>query len=128
MRKPINPKKGNELFKNIKAKKLTEGQEANLIRGINQSRSEFARLIDLIDDVKVQDNVRGIMKDRIDGLVGNTYKIFEDKSILGYRAYQPTDEAYSNAVNLFRRYIAKIIKAFPLDGTVINIIKKQRCM
>jgi hypothetical protein len=107
MRKPIDPKKGNELFKNIKAKKLTEGQEANLIRGINQSRSEFARLIDLIDDVKVQDNVRGIMKDRIEGLVGNTYKIFEDKSILGYRAYQPTDEAYSNAINLFRRYIAK---------------------
>jgi len=113
LRKPIDPKKGNELFKNIKAKKLTEGQEANLIRGINQSRSEFARLIDLIDDVKVQDNVRGIMKDRIDGLVGNTYKIFEDKSILGYRAYQPTDEAYSNAVNLFRRYIAKNNKGVP---------------
>jgi len=113
MRKPIDPKKGNELFKNIKAKKLTEGQEANLIRGINQSRSEFARLIDLIDDVKVQDDLRGIMKDRIEGLVGNTYKIFEDKSILGYRAYQPTDEAYSNTINLFRRYIAKNNKGVP---------------
>ena len=107
MRKPISPKKGNELFKNIKAKKLSEGQEANLIRGINQSRSEFARLIDLIDDVKVQDKVRGLMKERIDDYVGNTYKIFEDKSILGYRAYEPTDEAYSNTINLFRRYIAK---------------------
>tara|TARA_R100000700_G_scaffold3222_1_gene6168 strand:- start:84 stop:3977 length:3894 start_codon:yes stop_codon:yes gene_type:complete len=113
MRKPIDPKRGTELFKNIKAKKLTEGQEANLIRGINQSRSEFARLIDLIDDVKVQDDLRGIMKDRIQGLVGNTYKIFEDKSLLGYRAYQPTDEAYSNAINLFRRYIAKNNKGVP---------------
>ena len=113
MRKPIDPKRGNELFKNIKAKKLTEGQEANLIRGINQSRSEFARLIDLVDDVKVQDDLRGIMKDRIQGLVGNTYKIFEDKSLLGYRAYQPTDEAYSNAINLFRRYIAKNNKGVP---------------
>ena len=113
MRKPISPKKGNELFKNIKAKKLSEGQEANLIRGINQSRSEFARLIDLIDDVNVQDKVRGIMKDRVEGLVGNTYKIFEDKSILGYRAYQPTDEAYSNAINLFRRYIANNNKGVP---------------
>jgi len=107
LRKPIDPKKGKELFKNINAKKLSESQQANLVRGINQSRSEFARLIDLIDDVKVQKNLRGIMKDRIEGLVGNTYKIFEDKSILGYRAYQPTDEAYSNAINLFRRYIAK---------------------
>jgi hypothetical protein len=113
MRKPIDPKRGTELFKNIKAKKLTEGQEANLIRGINQSRSEFARLIDLIDDVKVQDDLREIMKDRIQGLVGNTYKIFEDKSLLGYRAYQPTDEAYSNAINLFRRYIAKNNKGVP---------------
>lgn len=53
------------------------------------------------------------MKDRIQGLVGNTYKIFEDKSLLGYRAYQPTDEAYSNAINLFRRYIAKNNKGVP---------------
>ena len=113
MRKPIDPKKGNELFKNIKAKKLTEGQEANLIRGINQSRSEFARLLDLIDDVKVQDDMRGLMKERIESYVGNTYKIFEDKSILGYRAYQPTDEAYSNAINIFRRYIAKNNKDVP---------------
>ena len=113
MRKPIDPKKGNELFKNIKAKKLTEGQESNLVRSINQSRSEFARLLDLIDDVKVQDDMRSLMKDRIESYVGNTYKIFEDKSILGYRAYQPTDEAYSNAINVFRRYIAKNNKGVP---------------
>ena len=49
------------------------------------------------------------MKDRIEGWLGGTYRIFQNQKVyLNYfRNLNHTDEAYANAVNLFRRYLSK---------------------
>ena len=63
------------------------------------------------------------MKDRIEGwLGGNTYRIFQKPNLFKlFQKFKPTDEAYANAINLFRRYLAKTDKnrttAFDPDST-----------
>ena len=52
------------------------------------------------------------MKDRIEGWLGGTYRIFQKPKGLFklFQKFKPTDEAYANAINLFRRYLAKTDK------------------
>ena len=52
------------------------------------------------------------MKERIEGWLGGTYRIFQKpKGIFKlFQTFKPTDEAYANAINLFRRYLAKTDK------------------
>ena len=49
------------------------------------------------------------MKDRIEGWLGGTYRIFEKpKGLLKlFRTDPYSEEAYTRAVNLFRRYLQK---------------------
>ena len=51
------------------------------------------------------------MKDRIEGWLGGTYRIFQKPKGLFklFQKFKPTDEAYANAINLFRRYLHKQI-------------------
>ena len=44
------------------------------------------------------------MGDRVKQYIGNTYKIFEEKSILPFANYEPTEEAMQKATKLFQRY------------------------
>ena len=48
------------------------------------------------------------MKERIEGWLGGTYKILQRPKGLFklFQKFKPTDQAYANAVNLFRRYLA----------------------
>ena len=43
-----------------------------------------------------------IMGDRVKQYLGNTYKIFNEKSIIPFANYEPTDEAINRAVRLFQ--------------------------
>ena len=69
------------------------------------------------------------MKDRIEGWLGGTYRIFQKPRGLFklFQKYKPTDEAYANAINLFRRYLAKTDKNRTTDLILIAqiIMKKQ---
>ena len=110
-------KKLDEVVEMMQARKLDDANQTNIRSGIDQARGEFSRLTGLIDSmspqgakVKNADELKDIMKDRVSKLIGNTYKIFEDKPILGFRKYEPTDEAMTNAINLMRRFIAKNVK------------------
>ena len=49
------------------------------------------------------------MKDRVEGWLGGTYRIFEKPAGITklFRSDPYTDEAYTRAVNLFRRYLQK---------------------
>ena len=71
--------------------------------------------VTLKDGVK---SIKEILKERFTKYIGNTYRIYEDKGVLGFKQHRPTDEAMTNAINLFRRMIAKNNKVpFERAGT-----------
>lgn len=54
-----------------------------------------------------------ITKNKVTGWIGNTYRVLErPKSGLSrlFQDIDPTDEAYANAINLFRRFLQNQIK------------------
>ena len=117
LRKAIDGKKIDKLVDGLKNKNILEGQRQNIVVGLNKARNEFTNLIDILDKnlgkgVKLTEGVktfREILKDRVQSQIGGTYKIFEDRGGIFklFRGYEPTDEAYTNAVNLFRRFLSK---------------------
>ena len=120
LRSPLDPKKVDTLIDSLKAKNITERQRQNIVVGVNNARNEFTNLIDILDKniakgVKLKEGVKTlkeILKDRVQGQIGSTYKVYEDRGGIFklFRGYEPTDEAYSNAVNLFRRFLSKTDK------------------
>lgn len=52
------------------------------------------------------------MGQRVKDYLGGTYRVFEDKPVLPFVRYTPTNEAYKNARDLFVRYAAKSGKPF----------------
>ena len=127
--KPINPGAKDTLIKTLKNKKVGEEAIGKITSNLDSARSEFTNLINIL-----QNNSKGkiaagakdlqkIMKERIEGWLGGTYRIFQQPKGLFklFQQFKPTDEAYVNAINLFRRYLAKTDKTrkknFNPDGT-----------
>ena len=75
------------------------------------ARGGFVELLDFVKrrsspdqvDVNIK-QLEDIMGDRVKQYIGNTYKIFEEKSILPFANYEPTEEAMQKATKLFQRY------------------------
>ena len=127
--KPINPGAKDTLIKTLKNKKVGEEAIGKITSNLDSARNEFTNLINIL-----QNNSKGkiaagakdlqqIMKERIEGWLGGTYRIFQQPKGLFklFQQFKPTDEAYVNAINLFRRYLAKTDKTrkkdFNPDGT-----------
>ena len=72
------------------------------------------------------------MGNRVKDYLGNTYRIFEDNSILPYMRYAPTEEAINNTKKFFKDYAAKNGKqltdfqAETMVNTVIKSAQKQK--
>ena len=95
-------------------KKGLKKDRANILIGtLNDARKEFTNLItassNATGDVKTLKNLLG---DRYKDYLGGYYKIFEEKSMIPFLRYAPTDEAFQNARDLFVRYAAKAGKPF----------------
>ena len=116
--KPINPKASDDLIKLLKQKEISEESITNIVTNLNGARNEFTNLIDILNrnaGTKIAagaKDLQKIMKDRIEGWLGGTYRIFQKPKGLFklFQKFKPTDEAYANAINLFRRYLAKTDK------------------
>ena len=116
--KPINPKASDDLITLLQNKKISEESIANIVTNLNGARNEFTNLIDILNrnaGTKIAagaKDLQKIMKDRIEGWLGGTYRIFQKPKGLFklFQKFKPTDEAYANAINLFRRYLAKTDK------------------
>ena len=101
----------NTILKTMKKKGITEENQQLLMQSLTGARKEFAGLLDLTakspgvgkTESKVK-NLEEIMGDRVKQYLGNTYKIFEDKSIIPFANYKPTDQAINNAMKIFKRY------------------------
>ena len=115
--KPINPKALDNIVEEMDNIKLNPEARQRIVGAIDAGRAEFTNLIGLVnqkipDKDKLKSGVKELqelLEKRISGWVGSTYRAFEPKSrfFKFFNRYEPTDEAYSNAINLFRRYLAK---------------------
>ena len=129
LNKPINPKATDDLIRLLKEKKIPEESITNIVTNLNGARNEFTNLINILNrnaEGKISagaKDLQKIMKDRIEGWLGGTYRIFQKPKGLFklFQKFEPTDQAYANAINLFRRYLSKTDKdrktPFSLEGT-----------
>ena len=129
LNKPINPKATDALIRLLKQKKIPEESITNIVTNLNGARNEFTNLINILSrntEGKISagaKDLQKIMKDRIEGWLGGTYRIFQKPKGLFklFQKFEPTDQAYANAINLFRRYLSKTDKnrktPFSLEGT-----------
>ena len=127
--KKINPKKLDEIVAQMDDIQINPEARQRIVGAIDRARSEFTNLINIFNkNVPEKDKLKTgvkelqeILKDRVQGWVGSTYRAFEPKSkfLKTFRRYEPTEEAYGNAIALFRRYLAKTdptrAKDTPLD-------------
>ena len=103
----LDPQKADAAIKAMRALGVSGETSGKIIQQLENARGEFSRLINLTQG-KEKNELTDILKDRISKYVGNTYRIFEDKPILGiFNRYRPSDEAMTNAINFFRAQIAK---------------------
>jgi len=116
--KELNPGAVDDLVKFLQNKKVNEDSIQNIVLNLNNARGEFSNLIKILErntEGKIKTGAKDlqkIMKERIEGWLGGTYRIFQRPKGLFklFQQYKPTDEAYVNAINLFRRYLAKTDK------------------
>lgn len=86
-----------------------KGLELDTINGlfstINKARGTFTELINASSNApKDVTTLKNLLGERTKEYLGDTYRIFEDKSILPFSNFTPTDEALKNAKQLFKRY------------------------
>ena len=103
----LDPRKVDNAMNDMRALGVTDETSGKIMNNLQEARAEFARLIGLTQG-KNKSELTDILKDRVSKMAGNTYKIFEDKPIMGiFNRYKPTGDSMANAINFFRAQIAK---------------------
>jgi hypothetical protein len=104
-----------------------------LFKSINGARRTFSELINASSNApKDIKTLQTLMGDRVKDYLGNTYRIFEDNSVLPFMRYAPTEEAIEGTKEFFKRYAAKNGKqltdfqAQTMVDTVIKSAQKQK--
>ena len=113
--KEVNPKAIDDLVRFLEKSDIGEGSIQNIVSNLNSARSEFTNLINILNrnagtkKAAGAKDLQAIMKERIEGWLGGTYRIFQKPTGLFklFQKYKPTDESYNKAINLFRRYLAR---------------------
>ena len=111
LRNKIDQTSWNKVTKIMKDKKVSKEKIDKMYNAITNSRAAFVELLDFVKKGsapgQVKTNVKeleDIMGNRVKQYIGSTYKIFNEKSIIPFANYEPTDEAINRAVRLFQRY------------------------
>ena len=114
LNKKANKEKLETLIDSLKIKNIDQKSTVKILEAIDGARGEFTNLLQIIERnsagatvAKNKKELTEILKDRIKNYVGTTYKIFEDKSVLGYKRYKPTDQVYNSAVQVVKRSLAE---------------------
>jgi hypothetical protein len=123
--KPINPKSMDDIVKQMDDIELDPQSRQKIVGAIDRARNEFTTLVGYLNNnIKDKKNLKPgleelqeLLKDRVQGWVGSTYRAFEPRSrfFKAFQRYKPTEQAYSNAIALFRRYLAKTDPSRPKD-------------
>ena len=101
-----------------------------LFKSINGARKTFSQLINASSNApKDIKTLQSLMGDRVKDYLGNTYRIFEDNSVLPFMRYAPTEEAIEGTKDFFKRYAAKNGKQltdFQAQSMVDTVIKSAQ--
>ena len=111
----INKNAVDDFLAFMKKAGIDEKSVQNLLGNLNAARGEFTNLIRILEANAGKNvgagtkEIQKIMKQRIQGWMGNTYKILQKpRGIAGlFQSVEPTDEAYRGAIALARRYLMK---------------------
>ena len=102
----LDPKKVDSARREMRALGVTEETSGNIMNSLREARAHFSELASLTQGKKSE--ITDILKDRISKMVGNTYRIFEDKPIMGiFNRYKASGESINNAISYFKTQLAK---------------------
>jgi len=124
----LDPRKVDDAMNEMKALGVTGETSGKIINSLQDARAKFSELVGLTQG-KNKNELTDILKDRISKMVGNTYKVFEDKPIMGlFNKYKPTEESMANAIHFFRTQIAKQDKnrKIPYDPNGMQYFQEAR--
>ena len=116
--KPANGPAVDEFVALMEKAGIKETDYQNILSNITSARGEFSNLISILERnadtpgaiSAGKKDLKEILAGKVKGWIGNTYKVLDrPKSGLArlFQDIEPTDEAYANAINLFRRFLSK---------------------
>ncbi len=129
----IPSNKSATVYKLLKDNNASDESIKSLFESLNGARRTFTQLINASSNApKDIKTLQTLMGDRVKDYLGNTYRIFEDNSVLPFLRYTPTEEAIKNTEEFFKRYAAKNGKqlsdfqAKTMVETVVKSAQKQK--
>jgi len=95
----------DKLTNTLKTKGLKDEGVKNIFKNLKDARQVFSDLINASSNApKDVAQLKTLIGSRAKDYLGDTYRIFEDKSSIPFLRYKPTDEATQNVKELFKRY------------------------
>jgi len=95
----------NKLTDTLTKKGLNDEGVKSIFTNLKDARQVFSELINASSNApKDVAELKTLIGSRAKDYLGDTYRIFEDKSSLPFLSYKPTDEATQNVKELFKRY------------------------
>jgi hypothetical protein len=129
----VSKVEADRISKYLKDNNASKKAILNILNSINGARRTFSELINASSNApKDIKTLQSLMGDRVKDYLGNTYRIFEDNSVLPFLRYTPTEEAIKNTEEFFKRYAAKNGKqlsdfqAKTMVETVVKSAQKQK--
>ena len=116
------------LRKYIDAKGIKSSFKKDLVKNLDLAKGELNNLLGILQKnnkggaKKAQAELKGLLSDRLEGYVGNTFEIFKTKSGMFnfFRRYQPTDEVYEKTVATFMKGGRTLNESRTLIDDIIN--------
>jgi hypothetical protein len=107
--KNLDPKKLKTLLDKLEIKNVSKESRVALADALNAGRYELNNLLNILRQTSkgasktAQTELKELFKKRLEGYIGNSFKIFETKSSIFnfFRKYEPTGEAYRGAIKVF---------------------------
>jgi len=114
----------------LKQNNATDESIEKIFGAITNARSTFVDLINTSSNApKDIKSLKSLMGKRVKDYLGSTYRIFEDKSILPFLSYTPTEEAIKGTKEYFKRYAkenGKTLTDFQAESMVKAVIKSAK--
>ena len=102
----------------------------NLFGALKGARKTFVDLINASSNApKDVQTLKTLMGNRAKEYLGNTYKIFEDNSVIPFLKYKPTEEAMEETAEVFKKFARvnrKPITDFQANTMVENVVKSAQ--
>jgi hypothetical protein len=120
----------NAVTKFLKDNNANDESIIKIIDSLNGARQKFTELINVSSNApKDVQTLKTLMGKRVKDYLGSTYRIFEDKSMLPFLAYTPTEEAIKGTREYFKRYAkenGKNLTDFQAQSMVDAVIKSAK--